>query len=138
MKPLARSPELSDLIHDLISEAEPLVEGVCYMSLPDKDKALLTAAYILEDDSDIGEVFERLPDKWLQITYAQMAGPDDNQCDLFDFRFMFRNAATGYYADQIQDRINDEFRSYCESNGLYSAATEIEPSELTGFREGPA
>ncbi|KKL25646.1 hypothetical protein LCGC14_2403190, partial [marine sediment metagenome] len=43
---------LSDLIHDLISEAEPLVEGVDYRSLPDKDKALLTAAYILEDDSE--------------------------------------------------------------------------------------
>ena len=127
---------LSDLIHDLISEAEPLVEGIDYRSLPHKDKALLTAAYILEDDSEIPEVLCRLPDEWRKIVFSQMAGPDD--ADLFDFRYMFRVAATGYYADAIQDRINDKFRSYCESNGLYSTATESEPSELTGFREGAA
>ncbi len=127
---------LSDLIHDLISEAEPLVEGVDYRSLPDKDKALLTAAYILEDDSEIPEVLLRLPDEWRKIAFSEMAGPDD--ADLFDFRHMFRVAATGYYADQIQDRINDEFRSYCDSNGLYSTATESEPSELTGFRGNAA
>ncbi len=127
---------LPDLIHDLISEAEPLVEGVEYRLLPDKDKALLTAAYILEDDSEIPEVLLRLPDEWRKTAFSEMAGPDD--ADLFDFRHMFRVAATGYYADQIQDRIDDGFKSYCKSNGLYSTATEIEPSELTGFREDVA
>ena len=110
---------LSDLIHDLISEAEPLTEGIDYRSLPDKDKALLTAAYILEDDSEIPEVLFRLPDEWRKTAFSEMAGPDD--ADLFDFRHMFRVAATGYYTDEIQGQIDDAFRDHCESNSLYGA-----------------
>ena len=121
--------KFSELVNDLISEARPQVEGVDYNSLSDKDQQRLTEAYIAEIDgfTETGEVMERLPDEWLRLTYSQMAGPDDNQCDVFDFRTMFRNAATKYYGPQIQDHIDDQFRDYCFSNGINS--------EVDAYRE---
>ena len=109
---------LQDIINELIAASD--LEGPSYNDLPDTDRQRLTEAYMAEEVcSEVYEVLERLPDDYLKLAFSQMAGPDENYCDLFDLRCTFRNAATVYYADAIQGRIDDAFRDYCVSNSLY-------------------
>ncbi len=79
----------------------------------------LTAAFILEDDSDIGEVLLRMPDEYRALSFSQMAGPEN--CDLHDFRNTFRMIACVYYATQIQAEMDHEWRSFLRYRAMDTA-----------------
>ena len=122
---------LDQHIHELFSEAG--VEGVDFRTLPTTDQYRLTAAFILQDPSELPEVINRLAGAG--VMFSALAGPDD--ADLFLFRHNFQITACAYYADDIQDRIDDLWRDYCDSNGIF-AHYDMDPPELIGLKEDAA
>ena len=97
---------LKDLINEILNDTgEHLFE-----ELAQPTRWRLTAAFILEDDSDIGEVLLRMPAEYRARNFSQMAGPEN--CDLHDFRHTFRMTACVYYATQIQAEMDHEWREH--------------------------
>ncbi len=122
---------LDGIIHELFLEAN--VEGVDFRTLTSTDQRRLTSAFILQDPSELPEVISRLAGA--SVLFSALAGPDD--ADLFLFRYHFQIAAIAYYADQIQDRIDDLWRDYCSSNGIFGHY-DLDPPELIRLKEDAA
>ena len=122
---------LDHLISELFSVVG--VEGVDYRTLPKNDQLRLVEAYMLEDCSELQEVIARLPGA--PLMFSSLAGP--GEADLFSFRCMFQNTASGYYADHIQGQIDGLWRDYCDSNGIFGHY-DMDPPELIGFKEDAA
>ena len=92
---------LQETIHELFAENGETL----FSELSLTDKYRFTEAFILEDDSDMGEVLLTLPEKYHALIFSQIAGPSDD-LDLYIFRVMVRNAQVAYYAEQIQTEMD--------------------------------
>lgn len=117
-----------DCLHDL-----PL-----YDDLPYPRQIELLAAYVLDmPHADLGEI-TLLVDEYIKrediaalMTYSPT---DDHYSKIIGPMSCYRVAVCEYAKGDIDGRIQDLFRDYCQSNGIYSHDGPEDPDELIGFR----
>lgn len=119
---------LTNLIAEIVADAT--ADGIEFSDLPASRQRSLVAALIREDDSEVTEALLYMAGA--QEAFARMV---TGTADLFDFQHEFGNAAVGYYAQYLQDRIDDAFERRCELHGIYSQPGRHAPGELIGFAD---
>lgn len=130
--------KLNAAIEQHINFYECLNDLPLYDDLPYTSRIELLAAYVLDmPHGDLGEI-TLLVDKYIKredIAALMTYNPfNDDHFKIVTPTSCYRCAVSDYAKDDIDGSIQDLFRDFCDSNGLFVSNGPDEPDELTGFR----
>ena len=109
-----------DTLKGLIDELIPTIQGeFLYGNLLSQDKHKLAAAYILENEDIIFDIFSDVHVTSLAGYFAKMATSVDD-CDVFDMAFDIRKAIIA--SKDIEYLINTEIKVRQRNHECYHAA----------------
>lgn len=129
------APKLSEVIHDVCDWALGWPEVPSYDSLDWHSQNRLLAAYIREAPNDMGEIIHYLQDRMHPKDVADFIEDGTEIANTMMFWAAVKTSARLAFENAIDNCIQDEFRDYCSSNGIYRSNGPDEPDDLVGFRE---
>ena len=133
--------KLDDAIEAAFDFSEHLNDPPDYEDLMYLSQRKILEAFVLDmPQGDLGEItlmvgyYIKKKDVAMLMTYSHSQA-DNLWLDLIDVLSCYRCAVHEYAKDAINGRIDDLFKDYCDSNGIFSDNYPDSPDELIGFRE---